>query len=147
MRPELTLFNRQRTHAFDLSLIRQVADAARADCLDAALSEDAPLVSLEGVEVSILSDRAIAKVHGEFFQDPTPTDVITFHHGELLLGAGILVENARQYGKHSASHEAALCVIHGMLHLAGWDDLTARDAKKMANRQERIFKNALRVLE
>jgi len=146
VRPELTFFNRQRALAFDLSLIRQVAEAARADCLAAALSEEAPLVSLDHIEVSILSDRTIAKVHGEFFDDPTPTDVITFHHGELLLGAGVVTENARQYGHHAASDEAALCVIHGMLHLAGWEDLSAKDAKKMANRQERIFKMARRVL-
>ncbi len=142
---ELVFFNRQRTIAYDLPYIRRIAEAARADCLASSLSPDAPLPSLEQVEVSILSDKAIAEVHGEFFQDPTPTDVITFHHGELLLGAGVVAENARQYG-HQPSDEAALCVIHGMLHLAGWDDLTAKDAKKMAKEQDRIFKMARRVL-
>ena len=142
---ELVFFNRQRTIAYDLAYIRRIAEAARADCLAASLSPDSPLPSLEQVEISILSDKAIAEVHGEFFQDPTPTDVITFHHGELLLGAGVVAENARQYG-HQPSDEAALCVIHGMLHLAGWDDLTAKDAKKMAKEQDRIFKMARRVL-
>jgi len=142
---ELVFFNRQRTIAYDLSYIRRIAEAARADCLASALTPDAPLTSLEQVEVSILSDKAIGVVHGEFFQDPDPTDVITFQHGELLLGAGVVAENARQYG-HAASDEAALCVIHGMLHLAGWDDLTAKDAKKMAKQQDRIFQMARRVL-
>lgn len=142
---ELIFYNRQRTIGFDLPFIRRMAEAAREACVESVLSPDMPLASLDHVDVSILSDKAIAQVHGDFFDDPTPTDVITFQHGELLLGAGILVENAREYG-HSPSDEAALCVIHGLLHLAGWDDLTAKEAKKMAKQQERIFKMARRVL-
>ncbi len=33
-----------------------------------------------------------------------------------------------------------------MLHLAGWDDLTADEAKQMARKQEQIFKTAHRVV-
>ena len=63
--------------------------------------------------------------------------------GRLVLD---LNENAARYG-HSPDHEAALCVIHGMLHLAGWDDLTARDAKQMAKLQEQIFKTARKMID
>lgn len=138
---ELQLVNRQRGERFDLSRIRAIATAAYPDCRAAVKSSDAPLASLDRVEVSLLSDAAIAVVHGEFFDDPTPTDVITFHHGELLIGAGVVAENCREYG-HSPTDEAALCVIHGLLHLAGWEDLTKKDASAMARRQERIFKRA-----
>jgi probable rRNA maturation factor len=72
--------------------------------------------------------------------------VITFRHGELLIGAGVVAENARLYG-HSPSREAALCVIHGLLHLAGWDDLKPGEARKMAKKQEQIFKWACGVVE
>jgi len=134
----LEITNRQRGVAFDLSFISCMAQAAHPLCLAALLADSAPLAKLTVIEASILSDRLIAQVHREFFDDPTPTDVITFHHGEILLGAGVVAENAERFGR-SVDEEAALCLIHGMLHLAGWDDLTPADARKMASRQEQIL--------
>ena len=128
-----------------MGYIRRVAEAAKPLCREAVKSKREPLAQLEKVEVTIVSDRTIARVHGDFFDDPTPTDVITFQHGEILIGAGTIEENARRYGQ-GASDEAALCVIHGLLHLAGWDDLTAAEAKQMARKQEQIFKKARQVV-
>lgn len=122
-----------------------MAEAAHPACLEAVCLPDAPLPGLEVVEGTILNDAAIAAVHAEFFNDPTPTDVITFHHGEILLGAGIVTENARRYDR-TPDEEAALCLIHGMLHLGGWDDRTPVDAKKMARQQEQIFKMARKMV-
>lgn len=114
-------------------------------CHTAVRSPAAPLVGLEEIEATIVGNRSIAKLHEEFFHDPTPTDVITFPYGEILIGAGVVSQNAARFGK-TASEEAALCVIHGLLHLAGWDDRTTRDAKDMARKQEQIFKMALRMV-
>lgn len=111
----------------------------------AVRADSAPLSHLREVEAAILSDRAIARVHDEFFSDPTPTDVITFHHGEILIGAGVVAENGLRYG-HTADEEAALCYIHGLLHLAGWDDREDDEAKEMARMQEQIFKYARRMV-
>lgn len=138
-------YNRQRAVPFDLRFVRRLAFQAWPACRIALRSPRAPLGRLEEVEVSILSDRAIARVHGEFFDDPTPTDVITFEHGELLIGAGIVTANASAYGQ-SPSEECALCVIHGLLHLAGWDDFFPQEAKEMKRKQEQIFKTALKLL-
>jgi len=137
--------NRQRRFSFRLPFLRSMARAAQPACLEAVCHGDAPLPGLGLVEVTLLSDAAIAAVHGEFFDDPTPTDVITFHHGEILLGAGIVAENARHYGR-TPDEEAALCLIHGLLHLGGWEDLTPAEAKKMARRQEQIFKTARQMV-
>jgi probable rRNA maturation factor len=105
----------------------------------------APLDGLEEIEATIVSDRAIARVHRTFFNDPAPTDVITFPDGEILIGAGVVASNAARFG-NTPSEEAALCLIHGLLHLAGWDDQTARGAKDMRRKQEQIFKMARRVV-
>ena len=105
----------------------------------------APLAGLEEIEATIVSDRAIAKVHRTFFNDPAPTDVITFPDGEILIGAGVVADNAARFG-NTPNEEAALCLIHGLLHLAGWDDQTAREAKDMRRKQEQIFKMARRVV-
>jgi len=137
--------NRQRKVVFDLAFIRDMAESALPACRAAVRSTSSALGRLEEIEATILSNRAIAKVHGEFFNDPAPTDVITFPYGEILIGAGVVSENAARFGC-GASEEAALCVIHGLLHLAGWDDQTVRDAKDMAQKQEQIFKIARRMV-
>jgi probable rRNA maturation factor len=108
-------------------------------------SSATPLGELEQIETAILSDRAIAKVHRTFFRDPAPTDVITFPYGEILIGAGVVAANAARFG-NTPSEEAAFCLIHGLLHLAGWDDRTARGAKDMNRKQEQIFKMARRMV-
>lgn len=145
MRPALSLSNRQRARPFDTAFVLRFVARARPACMAAVRLPAAPLCHLREVEATILSDRAIARVHDEFFSDPTPTDVITFHHGEILIGAGVVTENALRYNR-TPDEEAALCFIHGLLHLGGWDDHEERDAKDMARMQEQIFKFARKML-
>ena len=95
------------------------------------------------IEITLLGEAAIAKVHGEFLNDPTPTDVITFEHGEILIGVPIADANARRFD-HPVDHEVALCAIHGILHLLGYDDLTEKERLIMHARQDEILAAALR---
>lgn len=138
--PRLTIQNRQKGVDLDLSWIRRVATAAIPLCAESSLPGSA-FESLNVIEATIISDPKIAKIHGQFFNDPTPTDVITFDHGEILLGATTIANHAMNFAM-TPSSEAALCVIHGMLHLGGWTDLTPSEARKMAKQQEKIFRLA-----
>jgi probable rRNA maturation factor len=95
------------------------------------------------VEITLLGEAAIAKVHGEFLEDSSPTDVITFEHGEILIGVPIAAANAKKF-RHPADHEVALCAIHGLLHLLGYDDLTEKERVIMHARQEEILEEALK---
>ena len=97
------------------------------------------------VEITLLGEAAIAKVHGEFMDDPTSTDVITFEHGEILIGVPVAAANARKF-RHPVDHEVALCAIHGLLHLLGFDDLTEPERVIMHARQDEILEAALRCL-
>jgi probable rRNA maturation factor len=139
------LRNRQRKIAFDLAFIGSLVESALPECRSAARAPTSLLSHLDKIEATILSNRVIAKVHSEFFQDPAPTDVITFPYGEILLGAGVVFENAARF-RHSPSEEAAICVIHGLLHLGGWNDRDVQDSKDMARKQEQIFKIARRMV-
>lgn len=111
-------------------------------CLATPGKSENVLAELGGIEVSVLSDSEIAAVHGQFLEDPTPTDVITFHHGEILIS----VETAARQGpEHGLDYqqELALYLIHGLLHLAGWDDHEPSEAAQMAFEQERILLKVL----
>lgn len=133
------LRNHQRKFAFDLALLRGVVELAFPYCLAARKGPGVPvLAGLEELEASILSDAAIARVHDEFFHDPAPTDVITFPHGEILLGAGTIHCQAAEFGQ-SPDREAALCLVHGLLHLQGYDDLHPRSRSAMHRLQEKIL--------
>lgn len=142
--PDLVVRQRQRLWPLNTTRIQRWARSALPQCL-AAARPGAPLLSLACVEVSLLSNRAIARVHAEFFADPSPTDVITFDHGEILVGAGIVSHQAETFG-HTPTAEAALCVIHGLLHLAGWQDERPQDASAMRKKQAMIFDQAGKTL-
>jgi len=144
MKPIALLWaNRQRSPSLrvDLTLIRKIVEAALPLCVAKPRHKGIQLPP--EVEITLLGESAIAKVHGEFLDDPTPTDVITFEHGEILIGVPIAAANARKFS-HPADHEVALCAIHGLLHLLGYDDLSVQDRTIMHARQEEILEAAVR---
>jgi probable rRNA maturation factor len=61
--------------------------------------------------------------------------------GELVIGVEVALEQAR-VGGHEVDAELALYVIHGLLHLVGYDDKDAHDRKQMRVR-ERYHLNGL----
>ncbi|MBS0662081.1 MAG: rRNA maturation RNase YbeY [Verrucomicrobia bacterium] len=98
-----------------------------------------------------LTDRDLARLHAEFLADPTVTDVITFEGNPALGTAGEICVSAdaarRQVrGGNTAGRDFAteltLYVVHGWLHLTGYDDL--RPARKRVMR--RAEARALRLL-
>lgn len=130
--------NRQRAVAVDARRLTRFAMAAAPRCLERPGRSGAPLQSLEEVEVTILSDAAIARVHEQFMQISGPTDVITFDHGEILIGAQTAAANAKDYGVQ-LEKELELYIIHGLLHLNGFEDQTEAGALQMAAIQQEIL--------
>lgn len=97
------------------------------------------------MEVSIVSDRVIAGVHDQFMGIPGATDVITFEHGEIITSAQTAQRQGQEYGQ-TVDHELALYIIHGLLHLNGYDDLKPQDAARMHQLQERLLQTCLAAL-
>ncbi len=124
---------------FDLDHLRLLGEKAHPLCL-AAAAAGCPLHHLAELEVALLSDAEIATVHGEFLDDPTPTDVITFDHGEILISVETAARQALEHGQgQPVESEIALYLVHGLLHLAGWDDHDPANAAAMAEQQECIL--------
>ena len=142
MKTSLTWSNRQRVVRLDLPKIRRIVEVALPMCLKKPWKKGLNLPS--EVEITLLGEAAIVKVHAEFLDDPTPTDVITFEHGEILICVPVAAANARKL-RHPVGHEVALCAIHGLLHLLGYDDLTEKERVIMHARQEEILREALRL--
>jgi len=81
------------------------------------------------LSLAFLTDPALARIHADFLSDPTTTDVITFEGNSSLSCAGeicVSADTAANYAKlhdREFSEELTLYVVHGWLHLAGYDDL------------------------
>ena len=58
--------------------------------------------------------------------------------GDLALCAPLIAREAREQHKVQAAHYAHL-VVHGVLHLQGYDHATAREARRMERRETRIL--------
>ena len=139
------LYNRQRTVRFDLPWLRRFARLALAECEGEGIAPGAPLELLDEIEVSIVSDRAIAGVHRRFMNIPGATDVITFEHGEIVISAATAARHARDHAE-ALEHELGLYVIHGLLHLNGHDDLAEPAASHMKQTQSALLRRVLRGL-
>jgi len=88
-----------------------------------------------GLRVSLLltGDDEIARVHGAHLGDPSPTDVLAFDLGdeaEIVVSVATARRNARARG-HALRAEVALYVVHGLLHVCGFDDVRAAERARM----------------
>jgi len=99
---------------------------------------NAPLTELREIECTLIGDERMAEVHGEFMDDPTTTDVITFHHGEILICIDEAKRNIEDC-KETLERELAFYLCHGLLHLAGWDDNTDELRDRMLEQQESLL--------
>ena len=93
-----------------------------------------------------LTDPALAKIHADFMADPTVTDVITFEGdataglaGEVCVSADTAAAYAREHRRDFAT-ELTLYVVHGWLHLAGYDDLVPAKKRQMRAAEARAMK-------
>jgi probable rRNA maturation factor len=95
------------------------------------------------ISLAFVDDATIHRLNNQFLQHDEPTDVITFPmsgpgakklEGELVISAETARRVAEQLG-HPPEDEAALYVVHGLLHLCGYDDLDAKSRPKMRARE------------
>ena len=145
--PELVWTNRQRTvNPKQLRLVVVQTAVQRAwPMVVEAERRGSVLKRLPEICFVLVSDARIAALHDEFMQDPTPTDVITFRHGEIVMSA----ETARREARRRSlplPEEIARYAVHGLLHLAGWSDGDSGAAADMRVMQEKILRRALRGL-
>ncbi len=112
------------------------------ECLKHPRHGNAPLPTLGEVEVTFVSDATIARVHRDFMEIPGATDVITFDHGEIVISTETARENANLYGR-PLEEELARYIVHGLLHLNGFEDKTEAEAAEMHELQEKILAGCL----
>ena len=139
MCPELIVGNHQeRTEipeAWLTALEKGGALAAKEILTSHLATEDAPLPEHECVEVALVDDETSARVHEQFMGIEGETDVITFHHGEIVIGVEVAFRQAAENGEPPL-RELFRYIVHGLLHLAGHEDEEPSDRQRMEAAQE-----------
>ncbi len=139
--PEITVRNLQRKVPVDVVDLEMFARNAAELCLRLPRRKKTDLAQLREISVLIVSDRKIASLHRQFMNESGPTDVITFQHGEIFVGVESARRNARRFG-NAFERELRLYVVHGLLHLHGFDDRNAASARTMRVVQRKILATA-----
>jgi probable rRNA maturation factor len=133
----ITVHNRQRAMRVPLVALQEFARRALRECLKIPRKKLSGLASLAELSVILVSNRRMAELHRRFLHLPGPTDIITFQHGEIFVSAEIARRQARRCG-NSLEGEIRLYIVHGLLHLHGFDDKHSADAVEMERAQEKL---------
>ncbi|MGE5400896.1 MAG: rRNA maturation RNase YbeY [Ignavibacteriales bacterium] len=95
-------------------------------------------LSLLSLPVNFITSKTIWGINKEFLGHDYPTDIITFNYsgnkkdldGEIFISVQVAAENAVRFNC-SLDNELLRLVIHGFLHLTGYDDIDSADRIKM----------------
>jgi probable rRNA maturation factor len=140
--PEVTVHNLQRKISVDVAQLEKFTGNAVQHSLQLQKGKQTDLRKSREVSVWLISDWRMALLHRKFLRQSGPTDVLTFQHGEIFISVDTARRHARAFG-NSLLRELKLYIVHGLLHLHGFDDQTPADARKMKTTEEKILRCAL----
>lgn len=114
-------------------------------CARLVLAEEQ--IAAASISISLVDDAGIHRLNARFLGHDQPTDVITFPlsnacapmlAGEIVISAETA---AREGPKHALNPREELCLylIHGLLHLCGYDDQQPLPARAMQARQSALL--------
>lgn len=102
-------------------------------------------ISPKELAIYFVGEKKISELHEQFFQDPTVTDCITFpideeFLGEIFVCPKVALSNAKKRGL-DPQKEVLLYVIHGILHLIGYDDLNPKERRSMRKMEKSCMRH------
>lgn len=137
--------------------------AEQTDLVFSILNHASEYIALSGeVECSVtfVDNARIQEINRDYRQKDMPTDVISFalddeiedeilpqlsgfedvvHHlGDIIVSVDKMIEQAQEYN-HSVERELGFLVVHGFLHLNGYDHMTSEDEEEMFSLQQDIL--------
>ena len=108
-------------------------------------------LSFDEVSICFVDTKTICTLHDQFFDDPSTTDCISFpmddaeDEGSKVMGEIFVCPetavNYIQQQKGDLYEEVTLYVVHGLLHLIGFDDIEDTDREKMRAEEVRYLKH------
>jgi probable rRNA maturation factor len=144
----IVIANRQRTQKINARLLKQIVNELFVE------------LEIEAAElgVNLVGAREMTLVNETFLQHEGSTDVITFDHaekrkaeggkrkylhGELFICVEEAVLQAKEFGT-SWQSEVMRYIVHGVLHLLGYDDLKPHLRRAMKREENRLVRRLAR---
>lgn len=95
------------------------------------------------ISFALVNDETIKKLNKKYRQQDMPTDVLSFSMddeiwGDIVISTEKAIEQANEYG-HSIKRELSFLVVHGILHLLGYDHQTPGERAEMRQKEERVL--------
>lgn len=94
------------------------------------------------LEIIFLGDTEIKPINKKYKRRDAPTDVLSFELGdlgEIIISSDTALKNSAIFHT-SFEEEIVLYVIHGILHLFGYDDGTVREKKRMSKKEDDVMR-------
>jgi probable rRNA maturation factor len=147
---QLQLRNRQRLRAIRTDTLREIA----LELLENYLKIDSYMLAIH-----LVSAEAMAAMNQRFLQHRGSTDVITFDYregydlaniatselaGEIYVSVPDAVAQAKDF-KATWQEELVRYIVHGVLHLRGYDDLLPAKRKIMKREENRLLQKLART--
>jgi len=99
--------------------------------------------------IRVVDEAESAELNGSYRNKPVPTNVLSFPFeappgidstilGDVAICAAVVEREAREQGKTLSAHWAHM-VVHGVLHLQGYDHIEAMDADRMESAEMQIL--------
>ena len=105
------------------------------DVVSTTLKKERSRLSLS---ILITGDRRIRGINKRYLRHDYATDVISFSTGDIVVSADTAKRMAKKLGL-PFREELARYLVHGALHLLGYDDKKTKDRNRMHKRQESIL--------
>src|SRR4029079_202780 len=136
--PKISVRNLQRKISVNVAELERFSKYAVQHSLQLPKRRRTDLRKLSEIFIWFISDRRMALLHRKFLGQSGPTDVLTFQHGEIFISVDTARRHAHAF-ENSLLGELKLYIVHGLLHLHGFDDQTPTEADKMRVAQEKIL--------
>ena len=115
----------------------------------ATLAAEAAGVERAHLSIAVVNDVRMMQLHHHYSGELGTTDVLTFDlhdqpgdarelEGEIIVCLDEALRQAQAHG-HRPEDEALLYVVHGMLHLLGYDDHSPAEAQRMHAREDEVL--------
>jgi probable rRNA maturation factor len=138
MPTRISVRNLQRKIPVNAAELEKFAVKALRHCVQLRKERPTDLTKLREIFVWLISDRRMSRLHRQFLGKSGLTDVLTFQHGEIFISVAAAKRHARAFG-NSLTRELQLYIVHGLLHLNGFDDRTQPGARRMEKMQAKIL--------
>ena len=100
--------------------------------------------------IVLVDDATIAKLNAQYHAMSGPTDVLSFDYGEgqgeLIISVECAIRQARHF-RTTPARELILYVVHGILHLHGYDDQKPNDQRRMRAAERKLMSRLSKLFE